>query len=945
MGMLLAPNLIASMKSYGIKYAALFDGSTGYQSRTFGPPTDVKKYTLRARVMRWEGATGGNQYIFTGIAPNGAGLYISATTDKLYFYTGNSVAAYLITTQVLRDFGSFYEIQVDYDSANATATERVRIFINGVRVTALDTAIYPALNDATSEFNSAAIHYIGTSGGVAISGIYITEPMLIDGANPPVTDFGKFDSVTGNWVARKYTGAYGANGFCLDFSDSAYLGLNAHATGAFSTNLCRNGTSSVDVGNAVNLSECFDGDQSDLYASPPGSPYVAGSGILNFYAGKDWGVGVTKTITGFRLFPIADYYGYCTVTSGTMTIKLQGSTDNFVTSIVDLHSASGIAQSTTNIYTVSSAITTTTSYRYHRIMMYEDTPYGLSHAVCLSEVEFFEAGNYAIDGHWNTFGGLSQVTSTPTNVYATWNPLAVAGHGSIYTNGNRTSQNTGGYDSHATMMMEAPTYWEETLSGITFRCGVGITNYLYNTYNFSSVAGCCGVMETGQVFADGVLGATYTSFGDTNRIGQCFDPATGQYWYRVNGGAWANGGDPVARTGAATSIAAGLKCVPMNYSSTGTVTAGFAESEWVDAAPTGFKALCTDNLPKITDSIDNHFRALKYVGNGAATQRTDVVWGGAFQPNFVWGKNRSAIADHYIHDELRGVTNALASNLTAAQSGPAGFASDGFGSAGVLDQFRIYTANAIYNALGQNYITFGASLPKTASTWGFGETITPSGEIYNDSAMFKMSVVTATMDGSALNRTIPHTLGTKPGLIIGKDLSAASGWFVYHSSLGAGSYMDLFSTAASVVTSNSWGGIEPTTQLFTVGASMTSGLNNYVFYIFAPCDGIKIGSYLGNASSDGPFLNENISPIWLLHKADAVANWNIWDATRSPGNPVKETLVADSSGVEDVTYNRLDFTSGGMKGRDGTVHPSSFTGTNLYMMIGQPSGPTENRAR
>jgi len=779
MGMLLAPNLIASMKSYGIKYAALFDGSTGYLSRTPGVAGNQQTWTYSS----W-------------VSPSNFGVYqdlfwVNTVTYDYFRFNLNETmtlgfggASVLEVGNVFRDRSAYYHIVLAVDTTQAIASDRVKLYVNGTQVTAFTSTAYPVLN-ATTNMNSTALHYLGNS---TIATQYYSGPLaetiIVDGQALTPSDFGKFDITTGNWVAKKYLGTYGANGFHLDFA-------------------------------------------------------IAGVGTL----GADLGADISGN------------------------------------------------------------------------------------------------GN-----HWATSAtGLSQVTSTPTNVYDVFNPLDGAATYHSLSNGNRTSTTSSTVaveEARGSILLNAGKwYWETLISNVGsggWAAGITPNDGIWRTAANAVLYGYF-YKSDGQKTVNNVNSAYGASYTTADVIGTAVDfNALTITFYKNN----------VSQ--GAIPIAAGsyLTCSGL-YGAPSVAVVAFAESDWVYAAPTGHKSICTDNLPKITDSIDNHFRALKYVGNGAATQRTDIVWGGTFQPNFVWGKNRSAIADHYIHDELRGVTNALASNLTAAQSGPAGFASDGFGSAGVLDQFRIYTANAIYNALGQNYITFGASLPKTASTWGFGETVTPSGEIYNDSAMFKMSVVTYTGNGVA-GASLPHSLGVKPGFIIIKKLSdAVDYWQTYHSAIGATKSTQFNTGVAAIANVGYWNNTEPTSTLITLGTStgMNQNTSTYVAYIFAPCDGIKIGSYLGNASSDGPFLNENISPVWMLHKADTVANWNIWDASRSRGNPVKETVFAESSAAETSLYNRLDFTSMGMKGRDGTVHPSSFTGTNLYMMIGQPSGPTENTAR
>lgn len=51
----------------------------------------------------------------------------------------------------------------------------------------------------------------------------IAEVNFVDGQILSPSAFGEYDAITGQWVPKKYTGTYGANGFYLDFSDGTSL--------------------------------------------------------------------------------------------------------------------------------------------------------------------------------------------------------------------------------------------------------------------------------------------------------------------------------------------------------------------------------------------------------------------------------------------------------------------------------------------------------------------------------------------------------------------------------------------------------------------------------------------------------------------------------------------------------------------------------------------------
>lgn len=144
------------------------------------------------------------------------------------------------------------------------------------------------------------------------------------------------------------------------------------------------------IGNATangGLAAAYDGNTNQSEAASamaePASP-TAGA-----YCGKDWGSGVTKTITGFVVTGSNDqgFQGFG-VTGGTITAELEGSTDNFSSSIVGLGSAS-ITDANSAVISKLTGITTTTAYRYHRIKLTSNLGSG-SQRFDFAEVVFYE---------------------------------------------------------------------------------------------------------------------------------------------------------------------------------------------------------------------------------------------------------------------------------------------------------------------------------------------------------------------------------------------------------------------------------------------------------------------------------------------------------------------------------------------------------------------------
>jgi len=156
--------------------------------------------------------------------------YIGFDGDKLDVRSSDSNSWAFVTTQLLRDVSAWYHLVVAVDTSNATAGDRVKIYLNGSRITAFDTATNPSssgVNNLGIDNTTANLMNVGGySGGNYFNG-YISEFYFIDGQALTPTSFGQTDSATGIWTPLPYTGTYGTNGFYLKFANSAALGTDS----------------------------------------------------------------------------------------------------------------------------------------------------------------------------------------------------------------------------------------------------------------------------------------------------------------------------------------------------------------------------------------------------------------------------------------------------------------------------------------------------------------------------------------------------------------------------------------------------------------------------------------------------------------------------------------------------------------------------------------------
>jgi len=189
-------------------------------SRSRAATTNTRIWTFSGWVKR--GALGVTQNIISGIGTASTVSWLRFnTSNQLDFaeFDSASFQANLQTTAVFRDPSAWYHIAVAYDSTQATAANRLIVYVNGVQQTTTGTTV-------TSNWQSYMNAGVGTLfiGREARSAVdffdgYLTEANFIDGQALTPSSFGETDALTGVWKPRRYTGTYGTNGVYLNFSD------------------------------------------------------------------------------------------------------------------------------------------------------------------------------------------------------------------------------------------------------------------------------------------------------------------------------------------------------------------------------------------------------------------------------------------------------------------------------------------------------------------------------------------------------------------------------------------------------------------------------------------------------------------------------------------------------------------------------------------------------
>ena len=209
------------------------DDDAPYLDRTPASASNQKTFTYSFWVKRANISTAGDLGLVGARVGSTLNFFIS-------FQNSNQIESkieiggvnyFLITTALYRDPSAWYHIVFAVDTTQATASNRVKLYVNGSQVTSFSTETYPALNGDTS-VNAASPHYVGAiTSGSNLDG-YMAETVFIDGTALDPTSFGEFDEDSGIWKPIDVSGlTFGTNGFYLDFEDSAALGDDVSGNG------------------------------------------------------------------------------------------------------------------------------------------------------------------------------------------------------------------------------------------------------------------------------------------------------------------------------------------------------------------------------------------------------------------------------------------------------------------------------------------------------------------------------------------------------------------------------------------------------------------------------------------------------------------------------------------------------------------------------------------
>jgi hypothetical protein len=511
-------------------------------------------------------------------------------------------------------------------------------------------------------------------------------------------------------------------------------------------------------------------------------------------------------------------------------------------------------------------------------------------------------------GNSNDFTNTNSVTQSndsPTNNHITWTKLKPT---TVTTSQGNTHVDTGGTTRNISGSIGLTTgkwYWEIKVTSNVAGFGAGLAKESASTSSSPFSANMYAIAASdGTFYNEGSGGTSGTGLSTNDIMGLAYDADAGKIWIAKNN-TWMNSGDPAGGSGEmSSSIPTTEAMFPITGTANVTMTAEaeFGATTFTYTPPTGFNAINTTNLfaasaPAIEDG-SAYMQSSLWSGN-SSSQTVSQSGNSTFTSDWVWIKDRNFGNGGNVFDSVRGSSKGLATfddgtedtNTDGVTFGAGTIAFTGAGNTGDIN-------NSGRTYVGWQWLAGNGTVSN--SDGSLSSTVSA-----NQTAGFSIVSYTGNGgDGGA--QTVGHGLsGKTPKMILIKNRSATNNWVVYHFDVGLNA-ITLNTDAARITTGASvyWNDTHPTSSVFTVNtnAGVNGNTNSMIAYCFADVPGYsRFGYYIGNASSDGPFVELGFRPAFVMIKAiTQVESWWIGDDVRdgyNQGN--RPMLTADQAAAED----------------------------------------------
>ena len=643
---------------YEIERSLRFDSTaSSYLNRTPSSAGNQKTFTLSfwAKLCDISSTT---NYIYTAGSGSPGGLNSLEIGFDLYnrfviSEYGASASNYYVekTSAYHRDPSAWYHFIVAVDTTQATATNRVKFYVNGVEQTKESTN-YAFPQNRDTAVNSTTVQTIGSDGASDLDG-YLAEVNFIDGQALAASDFGEYDD-NNVWQPKEYAGTYGTNGFKLDFSDTssnAALGTDSSGNGntwtvnnltALIRDVSAAGTTSGSPYSATfPWSTAFDGSITSIGA-------VGNTAAANGYV-HTFTTAIPCTTAAFVLY--SDYAS-----------ALEAGNGCAMNGVALTAAASANWTKTTNTLPVGAG--SVGAYFVYTVNL-GGTPLssvGVGNTMRIAAV-LIDGAPIPSSGAGNDALRDTPVNGDPTNDtgaggeitgnYATLNPLD-KGAALVLADGNLKVVSVANDFVRSTIAVSSGKWYAEYTHGTGLGM-VGVADKSGDTSQYlGQTSGGYGYYSAGTKYSGGAssYANSYTT-GDV--IGIAFDADNGTLTFYKN-----NTSQGTAFTGLTSGpyfFAAGIDTMANSVMN-------FGQRAFAYTAPSGYKALCTANLPDPTIADGSTAFDTSLYGGGSSSY---TISGLSFSPDLVWSKRRDAAGRNALCDTVRGVTKNISSDRASAE--------------------------------------------------------------------------------------------------------------------------------------------------------------------------------------------------------------------------------------------------------------------------------------
>lgn len=800
----------AGGSGYEIERSLRFNSADSpYLNRVFGTATSTTTFSISMWVKRVEFSQA--TYLF--VAGTGTQGYFVFDADIIRFYGVNGD---LKTNAKYRDPAAWYHLVGVADTSNATADDRMRLYVNGVRLTNANgdfsTHTQPSQDASLGDWNSAATHYVNRLSSGSYQNFYLGEFNFIDGQALAATDFGEFDS-NSVWQPKAFEGTYGTNGFKLDFSDiSSNAALGTDTSGNSNTWTVNNLIAATTVSPTVPVYNTYVDYVMGFYLNGPDPLYLTkqpdGTSVADnlshgVNSGTDWEVddvvqwaidkdnsklwlglnntwysGDPSTATDPGMANLGTSALFLGLAYNSPDMQLEVATTSAYTpptgytywSAAETGSWVGSGTSTSN---VSNDIFNTAIPTSGKIYIEAKIKGGVS---TFANVGLMNLGITRVQGDAlrdspangdsaNDTGAGGELTGS----YCTFNPLQSkkGGYTNTYAEGNL--QFSGGGDGTGTVTFgSGKKYFELTCTSAGgFSQGYyGIVQTAHGDPRTWATSEVAAFRDAGVFYGNSSTGSAPAAITAAGGVYGFAVDVDNQKMYISVDGSWLNSGDPASGTGASFTgrdFSDYVPLVSLGAADTQVWTLNTGQSLFTHSAPSGFKPLCTATITEST--VPNglkEFDSNLWSGTGATQVITNNV-----STSLVWVKDRapSPTSGHKLEDIVRGAGKYLSSNTTGGQVTPSN-GIDSFNSNG----YTLGTDNA-YNGTGHTFVGWSWNVGSSNTTIAVGGLNSSvyymsevwSGDLYTANAPADAPTVTTKSFLSGYPATLPFNGDTNRG--------------------------------------------------------------------------------------------------------------------------------------------------------------------------------------